>query len=237
MIEAGIGLQIGVGKTIDKGILKAGLSLSLEVMLEGVLGFYNPSNSADSHALFYSVTGTAKLVGKLYGSVDFVIIKASLSVVLYAQITLNITAYQPILISAMIGVEVQASVKILFFTVHFSFQAQVDASFTIGSASTPPWTVVPDSKQGRCAAPAPTENTLSPSLDHGDTGSRFAARPIGQRNLRLGAKERFQRNDSRRPPHAGAKFHSGRRLSGQDCRRPRSYRVSANRSGDDALRG
>ncbi len=142
------GLSIGVGKTIDKGVLKAGLSLTLEVVLEGVLAWYNPTNTADSHAMFYSVTGTAALVGKLYGVVDFVIIKASVSVVLYAQITINITAYQPILISATVGVEVQASVKILLFTVHFSFKTQVHASFTIGSASAPPWTVIPDSQQG-----------------------------------------------------------------------------------------
>lgn len=139
VIEFGVGLSVGVGRSIDKGVLKAGLTLTVEAIIEGVLAWFNPNDRALPSATFYRVEGTAAIVGKLYGSVDFVVIKADVSVVASASVTLVVEAYMAIEVSMRLSVEVSVSIKIVFFTIDFSFGTSLDLSFEIGSSSTPPW--------------------------------------------------------------------------------------------------
>jgi LysM repeat protein len=141
VIEFGLGLSVGLGRTIDKGVLKAGLTLTLEAIIEGALAWFNPDDRSIESDFYYRIQGTAALVGKLYGEVDFVIIKASISVTAYASITLILEAYQPILIEVTVGVEVSASVKVLFITITFSFAMKLSFSFSIGSGGGAPWVI------------------------------------------------------------------------------------------------
>lgn len=142
VIEFGIALSLGVGKEVDEGILKGGISVTVVGVLQGVLGWFHPTDDAPKDT-FYWIQGTISIVGKLYATIDFVIIQASVDVTAYLSVTLTIECYQPILIEAVASVSVRVSVKIIFFTIHFSFSATVDVSFTIGHASTPPWIVAP----------------------------------------------------------------------------------------------
>jgi LysM repeat protein len=142
VIEFGLGLSVGVGRTIDKGVLKAGLTLTLEAILEGVLAWFNPNDRSIPSDIYFKIQGTAAIVGKLYGSVDFVVIKASVSVTAYASVTLIAEAFAPIQLQLEIGVEVEASLKILFITLTFSFEAKLDCSFSIGSGGGAPWEIV-----------------------------------------------------------------------------------------------
>ncbi len=148
VIEFGIGLSVGVGRTIDKGFLKAGLTVTLETILEGVLGWFNPDDRAQPTDVYYRVEGTAALVGKLFGAVDFVVVRAEVSVTVWASVTLVAEAYRAIELALSVGVRVTASVRILFIRIDFSFAASLDLSFTIGSDTTPPWQIVaPDGAQ------------------------------------------------------------------------------------------
>lgn len=139
VVEFGLGLSLGVGKTIDKGILKAGATLTFESLFEGVVAWFNPDDRGRSTDLYYNVEGTAALVGKLYGSVDFKIVKADVNVRVWAAMTVIVEAHQAIVVSANIGVEVSVSIRIVFVTISFSFATKVDLSFEIGSASRAPW--------------------------------------------------------------------------------------------------
>ncbi|HEX6839120.1 MAG TPA: LysM domain-containing protein, partial [Polyangia bacterium] len=139
VIEFGLGLSLGLGKTIDKGILKAGLTLTVEAILEGVVAWFNPSDRAVASERYYFVQGTAALVGQLYGEVDFGIIGASVNVTAYASVTLTVEAHEPIVVKLVIGVSVSASVKILFIRISFSFRLSLDLSFTIGARTAKPW--------------------------------------------------------------------------------------------------
>ena len=141
VIEAGLALSVGLGRTFDKGVLSAGVSVTCVAVVEGVFGWFNPDDRSAGSSLYYLIQGTAALVGKLYGTVNFVVVQASVNVTAYAQVTLTIEAYQPILIELKVGVSVSVSVKILFIRVHFSFSMTLELSFTIGSAGTPPWTL------------------------------------------------------------------------------------------------
>jgi LysM repeat protein len=145
VIEFGLGLSAGLGRTFDKGVLSAGASITLQAIVQGTLGWFNPNDSSVGTALFYRIQGTASLVGEIYGKVDFVVIKIDVHVLAKASITLLIESFQPIQVNLDVTVEVEASIKILFITVSFSFQTSLSFPFTIGSASTTPWIVASSS--------------------------------------------------------------------------------------------
>ncbi|WP_437691785.1 hypothetical protein [Sorangium sp. So ce176] len=139
VIELGIALSVGVGKTIDEGILAGGLSVTVVGVLQGAIGWFDPTDAATPRDEYYWLQGTIAITGRLYGSINFAIVQASISITAYASVTLVIEAHQPIYISLSVGVSVEVSIKIVFFTIHCSFQATISASFTIGAASPTPW--------------------------------------------------------------------------------------------------
>lgn len=142
VIEAGIALSLGLGKTINKGILKAGLSLTATGVFQGVYASFTPnpnlpnglSNETDT---YYKFTGTLALVGRIYGQVNFAIISASFDITAYVQVTMVIEAYKAIPINFEAGVSVNLSVRInlgLFkITIHLGFSTTISSSFVIGS--------------------------------------------------------------------------------------------------------
>lgn len=161
----GFGAQIGLGKSLDVGILKAGFSLTIFGIIEGILAKWNPydvSNTGSSNAMtmqgqyYFQLQGTFGIIGHLYGSVDFVIIKASVDInlKLYAQITL--ASYSPIPVSVSVEVSVSAKAEInlgLFkISLSFSFSTHIQESFTLGYLQRPedaPWRVAAKSDGGR----------------------------------------------------------------------------------------
>src|SRR4029079_12237158 len=88
---------------------------------------------------YYWIQGVAGVVGTLYGSVDFVVIKAEVSVVARAQVSFVLEAHRPTLVELKLSVTAKAKIKILFVTVHFSFSFTLEQSFVLGSASSTPW--------------------------------------------------------------------------------------------------
>jgi LysM repeat protein len=143
VIELGVGLAVGVGRTYEKGPLSAGLYLDVVVIFEGTIGWFHPNDAGQPTATYYWCRGSAGLTGKLYGSVDFKIISVSISIEAHATVMLTLAAYEATLVELDVGVEVHASVHFLFFSVSFSFSLTLSASFTIGSSSAPPWILAP----------------------------------------------------------------------------------------------
>jgi LysM repeat protein len=147
VIELGLGLSVGVGKTIEKGPLSAGLTLTLEAIVEGVFADFAPTDKSGASGFFYHIEGTAALVGRVYGKVDFVVIRVDVSAEASARITLVIEAHQPIFVQLELHVDVRASIKVLFVRIHFSFSVTLDLAFTIGHATATPWHAVADQTQ------------------------------------------------------------------------------------------
>src|ERR1700754_310142 len=139
VIEAGLAVNVGLGRTFNKGILSAGVTVTMVAVVEGVFAWFNPNNTSVGSAQYYLIQGTAAIVGKLYGKVDFGIIQANVNVTAQAQVTLTIEAYKAIQIGLSLAVSVSVSIKIAFIRISFSFSMTLDLSFTIGSNSTPPW--------------------------------------------------------------------------------------------------
>jgi phage tail protein X len=152
VIIFGFGVQIGIGKSVDYGILKAGFSLTAFGVIQGVIAKWCPNQIAApgeqtqlQSSYYFWLQGTFGIIGKLFGSVDFAVVKASVNVAIkvYAQITYE--SYHDIPISVIASVDVTASLEInlgLFsITIHFSFSLTIKETFTISNSGTPPWHV------------------------------------------------------------------------------------------------
>ena len=96
----GFGLQIGFGKSVEYGVLKAGFSVTAVAIIEGVLGKFNPyqlpPGSSDpvqvQDSYYFWLRGTFGIAARLYGSVDFSVVKAEVNVSLSLMVQLTFEA-------------------------------------------------------------------------------------------------------------------------------------------------
>lgn len=139
VIELGIGLAVGVGKDVRFGPLSGGAYVQVEAAFQGVLAWFNPSDAGAPSPMYYWAQAVVAIHGRIYGEVDFVLVKASANVEVYAEASVVLEAFKAMLIRLAARVEVSASIKILFVRIHFSFGASIDLSFTVGSDATAPW--------------------------------------------------------------------------------------------------
>lgn len=153
VIVFGIGLQVGVGYSVNYGILSAGFSITMFGVIEGVIAAYYPYSGALQESnkekvessYYYYLQGTIGIIGKLYGSIDFGIISASvnITVMLYAQATFEAYNKIPLAIVASVDVRVSAKLNLGIFsiTIHFTFTAKIRFDLTIGTDQTAqaPW--------------------------------------------------------------------------------------------------
>ncbi|HTI60213.1 LysM peptidoglycan-binding domain-containing protein [Mucilaginibacter sp.] len=162
VIEFGIAMQVGLGKTIDEGILQAGLSLTMTGMVQGSLAWYYANDGSDSDDFFYWLQGTMGIVGKLYGSINFAIITASLTVEISASIAATLESYHAILLTLEVEVDVELTVTIhIIFSIniHLGFHMKLTQDLTIGSdnLSAAPW-YDPNSNYELLYKPVPKEH-------------------------------------------------------------------------------
>jgi len=154
----GFGLQLGVGRYFEKGPLKAGFSITVFGIVEGIIApWHSPTGTdlvpaAGGGALqsdyYFRLEGTFGLIGKLYGSVDFVVVKANVSLNVTFAVRIVYEAYADIVMSASASVSISASIEInlgiFSITLSFSFAATVTADLTIPSPQhDPPWYAKP----------------------------------------------------------------------------------------------
>jgi hypothetical protein len=132
--EFGIGLRLGLGKSFKKGPLSAEISITLQGMIEGVISWYRPANGLEEHQ-YYKLSGGIRIVGRLYGSVDFVVISVDIEVIAEASIRFILEIYKDIQIMLEARVSVKATVKVLGVKVKKKFAMTVEQKFTIASPS------------------------------------------------------------------------------------------------------
>lgn len=176
VIELGIGIAAGVGREIRAGILSGGAYVELQVIFQGVLAWFNPNSSGAASAVYFKAQGIAALHGKIYGSVDFAVVKVSVTLEAYAQISLSYESYQPLQITMMVSVRAEASIKILFIKIHFSFSVKLEISFTVGSAQPTPWILAGGSSGGTSSTAL--RSHASPHVRNGQTLRRNTYRRI-----------------------------------------------------------
>ncbi len=151
VIVFGFGIQAGVGKSIHYGVLEAGFSITIFAILEGVIAKWNPyiedksqkdlNQMQDSY--YFMLKGAAGICGKLYGIIDFGIIKATIDITLSLSVEFIYESYKSIIFSVMAYVSVSASLIInlgLFkIRISFKFSLSIKETFEIKNSGIAPW--------------------------------------------------------------------------------------------------
>jgi LysM repeat protein len=153
VLELGVGLAVGLGKEISVGPLSGGAYVQLEVIFQGVLGFYHPAQEGGESGTYYRAQGVVAIHGKVYGQVDFKVVRASATIEASAEATVVFEAHKATTFEFRAEVRVEAEIEILLVTVSFHFNATLELSTTVGSDTPAPWTLASDS--GGVALTAP----------------------------------------------------------------------------------
>ena len=132
IIEFGIALRIGAATEGEYGILEYAASVYLFGSFQGFLA-WDSDHSFSQGLDYYWFCATVGISGHLEGSVDFVIIKVSVSLDIVASVTLAIETGHQAYAIAEFTAEVTAKIKIVFITIHFSFKVDVHVDVSIGS--------------------------------------------------------------------------------------------------------
>lgn len=142
VLEFGIGVRAGLGKRFEKGPLVAELSISIQCILEGVIAFFNPAVPGRT-GQYYRIQGSVSIIGRIFGSVDFEVIKVAVEVVASITVQFRVEAYKPIVLVLEAEVSVTASLTVLFITIHFSFSLSVSQRIELPALEkgSPPWLV------------------------------------------------------------------------------------------------
>ncbi len=142
----GLGLSIGLGKSINRGMLAAELSLSFVGVLEGTLVFFNGAvldektgqlltDQSVPDSLYYWMQGTFGIVGRIRGRVSFSVITAEVSLVVESRVGVTLESFQPLVLSFTAAVNIDLVVKIgtgwLSVDIYCSFAAEIDEQITI----------------------------------------------------------------------------------------------------------
>jgi len=134
IIEFGIGLRIGAATEGEFGICSYGASIYLFGTFQGFLAWQDAPGHGFSHGLdYYWFCASVGITGHLEGSVDFVVISVSVSLDITASVTLALETGHASFAIAEFTATVEASIKILFIRIHFSFTLDVSVSLTFGS--------------------------------------------------------------------------------------------------------
>lgn len=161
VIDFGLGLRLGFGKEINKGILKAGISITVQGIVMGTLAFFNPDKStypSKKDDLYYWLNGQFLIVGRLYGTVEFSIISASFDLTVYVSLGVTIESYQPIILHLEAGVKINLKVRIKlgFFkvTIKLSFEFTVSYTFELPAIEkgVPQWALAEGTSVGSVAS-------------------------------------------------------------------------------------
>jgi hypothetical protein len=139
VIAFGLGFRFGVGRTFSAGILKAGATLQLLAILEGVFAIYQPFDKAKKKDFYYCVKGSVGIVGRVYGEIDFKVIQVAVSLEVSAIATIIVEAYEKIAIALVLSIDAKASVRVLFFKISFEFSCKLSLDLSFGEKRNAPW--------------------------------------------------------------------------------------------------
>lgn len=163
----GFALRLGVGKDFVAGPLKAGVSVTFFGIIQGAAGYLTDGGDIFRTPDALALQGQVGIIGELYGSLDFVIIKASVNVRLQASIGLILT-YEPkapgggdgsilLYIEASVSVSVSVEINLFLFSVTISFSFNASFRFEwqlVGSSQQKTLLLAGYRETRRLAAPA-----------------------------------------------------------------------------------
>lgn len=155
VLALGVGFAGGVGKEVRSGPLSGGAYVELSALFEGVFAWFTPTGAGAASAVYHWVQASVGVHGKVYGAVELAVLKASITIEAWASVTVVLEAFRATQVAVSARVEVNASLQIAFIQLSFSFQAEVDLGFTLGTDQPAPWILTAPGRPGRRALPPP----------------------------------------------------------------------------------
>ncbi|MDR2570421.1 MAG: hypothetical protein LBD23_09015 [Oscillospiraceae bacterium] len=136
VIKLGVGVTFGIGRSFDFGIVTGGFELSAAGIFEGTLAFWiareNSMYESDGSTVYYKLSATLGIIGRLHVKVDFKIIALTASVEFCAFAHAVFETDKPVIIDLDLNLKLSGSVKILFIKINFSYSFSYSAHFEIG---------------------------------------------------------------------------------------------------------
>jgi hypothetical protein len=131
ILAFGLAARLGVGKDFTAGPLKAGVSLTFFGIIQGAVGYLSGGGTdlfvKEPDAL--SLQGQFGIIGEIYGSIDFIIVKASVNVRIEASVGI-VLMFEPaaghdgsvmLYVEASVSVSVTVSIDCGLFSIDISF--------------------------------------------------------------------------------------------------------------------
>lgn len=140
VIELGIGITVGVGKSFSLGILKLRAQLEVTGIFEGVFAKFHSRDGAVT-GMYYRCSGTAIIAGEISGEVNFLIIRAGFRIHARAAIAASLESGEPTVLAIEASFGVSAYVKIWIFKISFSFSFTYRDTFQLGREEDKPWKI------------------------------------------------------------------------------------------------
>ncbi|MEM7585398.1 MAG: hypothetical protein AAF560_18560, partial [Acidobacteriota bacterium] len=171
----GLGISGGVGKEIEEGPFKAGASLVLGLTVQGFLASFD-GTLTDDGIDYYWWGISLSLTGKIFGAVDFKIIKIDVSLTVVITVAFALETQHSSSLALTAQVKVNASVKIGFIKISYSFDATLDVFSTTFGSGPPAQLSGPTPQMILVTADQPPDRLLDAEL-LAETGRRFAESP------------------------------------------------------------
>lgn len=138
VLQMGVGMRLALSKGFRAGILSASAYFSMQGLFEGVYATFVPYGSSGA-ASYYRLDATVVLEGRIQGSVNFGLIGAAVTVQASARAALRLEAFRAASVTVQARVAAQASIKIVFVRIRFSFDLSMSIDFALGSGGRAPW--------------------------------------------------------------------------------------------------
>lgn len=120
VLQMGIGMRLRIGSSFQKSILSAEASLVMQGCFEGVYARWMPDLDKTGRD-YYELRAGVLFDGVIQGRVDFGIVGAAVSLKVRSTIGLTLSSDVPMRADVTFKVKANASVKVCFVRVHFSF--------------------------------------------------------------------------------------------------------------------
>jgi hypothetical protein len=147
IVEAGLAVNLGYGKFLNRGVLNAGLSLTGIGILEGTNATFNTvDDSIENGEKFSWYKGTLGLSGKVFGNVDLVILRAEVDCEVNTKAEMIVESHRATKIDFELVVEAHGEIEVNFGfrkgKVSKGFNDKMDMEFEMGSDTKAPWDTI-----------------------------------------------------------------------------------------------
>ncbi len=139
ILEFGLGIWFGVGRSFSAGPFSAELSLTMRGTFQGLLAWKAPppeggpekASSIAKAPDYYWFAASVGIVGVLQGKVDLKIVSLSVLVRIEASAAIALETGCATKVIVRASVEAEASLRIVFITITVGFHTTIEQSFTL----------------------------------------------------------------------------------------------------------